>query len=57
MTAHDRSPGVVVITGTTGMLGSATATQLARRRTDRVIVARDAALLGNDIADTIGGTR
>lgn len=43
MTTQDRRSGPVVITGATGMLGSVTARELARRGADTVIVARDKA--------------
>src|SRR4029453_8511231 len=43
MTSQRSSRGVVVITGATGMLGSATARWLAERGTDTVLVARDRA--------------
>src|SRR6266508_4060883 len=43
MMSEEVGRGVVVITGATGMLGSATARQLAQRGTDTVLVARDRA--------------
>jgi NAD(P)-dependent dehydrogenase (short-subunit alcohol dehydrogenase family) len=43
MMSEEGGRGVVVITGATGMLGSATARQLAQRGTDTVLVARDQA--------------
>lgn len=43
MMAEEGSRGVVVITGATGMLGSATARRLAQHGTDTVLVVRDRA--------------
>ncbi len=46
----------VVITGATGMLGAATAAELARRGTDTVLVARDRTR-GTALLERLGGTR
>jgi NAD(P)-dependent dehydrogenase (short-subunit alcohol dehydrogenase family) len=59
MMSEESNRGVVVITGATGMLGSATARELAKRGTGTVLVARDRSGRGARLVDDltkIGGT-
>jgi short-subunit dehydrogenase len=52
MAAHLDGAGVVVVTGATGMLGSATATALAGRGVSTVLVARNEAA-GHQLLDSV----